>query len=235
MEQINRFAVKPKTVKTTSVIICNATSLFRMKTFGPKSLFEYDNERLLDHHIKSIKTVNHDTDIIVTVGHMADKLIKNNSYGVRLIENQLYEKTGIAEEIRLALNATISDQVIIVDGDVFFDVNAFKTIFYCNHSSLLEDGNGMPDEEPGIIITDGMVSNLAYDISPKWGQIAFLTGPELKAARRILNSREKSHLLFHELINTIIDSGGKFVAVGNKDAHLHKINNPKVLKNARSN
>lgn len=238
MEQINRFAVKPKkeTEKlTTSVIICSATNLFRMKTFGPKALYVYKDSRLIDHQVNCIRSINHEIDIVLTVGHMADRLIKNNAHGIRMVENQLYETTGIAEEIRLGLNAVNSNRVIIVDGDIYFNTHAFKAVYYGNSSCLLQGGTYIPDDEPGFVSQNSIVSNLAYDIYPKWGQMCMLTDNELKSARKILNSREKGHLLFHEIINSIIERGGEFRAVHNKDALQTKINNPKTLKNARTN
>lgn len=217
----------------TTVIICSATTLFRMKTFGPKSLFSCDNKKLISHQIDIIRSINHNTDIVVTVGHMADRVIKSG-HDIRFIENQLYETSGISEEIRLALNAVTTEYVIVVDGDILFNTEAFKCVFYNKDSALLEDKSCMPDEEPGMIVNKDLVLNLAYDLSPKWGQMCMLSNNELRLAKKILGSRENGHLLFHEIINSIISSGGKFRSVGNKDVRLQKINNPKVLKNARS-
>ena len=165
---------------------------------------------------------------------MADKVYRTG-HNVRFIENQLYEKTGIAEEIRLALNACVTPHIILIDGDICFDIHSFKAMVYCTESALFEDMSSIPDEEPGIISTRGNVSNLAYDISPKWGQMCVLTNNELKIAKKILGSRERGHLIFHEIINMIIEKGGKFKTVRCKDAVVNKINNPKTLKNAYSN
>ena len=232
MEQINRFSIKTKSDTDrfhSTVIICGAGSLFRMKTFGPKGLFPHKNGTLLDEQIRCAKAVNHSADIIVTVGHMADKVYRQN-YQVRYIENQLYENTGIAEEIRLALNAVTSQHVIIVDGDICFDIHAMKALVYSGESALFETASGMPDEEPGIVSNKDGVSNLAYDINPKWGQMCVLSNNELRIAKKVLGSRDKSHLIFHEIINIIISKGGKFKTVRCKDSLVSKINSPKLLK-----
>ena len=94
-------------------ILLNAGSGRRTKNYGNKCLIKYQNKRIIDHQIDTIKkTYGQEVDIIVVAGFMALNLLQKLD-NIRIIENVQYETLNIAESMRLGINE-------IFKGNIFF-------------------------------------------------------------------------------------------------------------------
>jgi hypothetical protein len=91
----------------------------------------------------------------------------------------------------------------------------------------------MSDEEVGCVINNGYVDNLMYDLEFKWGHIAYLTGNELELMKRLSFDRNNQKRFCFELLNEVINAGGKFKAVWNKDVKLIDIDTSKDIQLAQ--
>ena len=90
----------------------------------------------------------------------------------------------------------------------------------------------------GVTINkSGTAEILSYGLPTKWGQIAFLTGKELKILNNIFykfNTINKKLLSF-ELLNEVIMMGGTFKCYEPSDMSIIEIDCIKDLKNENFN
>lgn len=197
-----------------SIIIPAAGLGKRMRISGAKSLIDIDNnENILTRQIRILKRRFPDAEYILVVGFEADKVIKKTPNDIIKIENERYEETNVVRSINMGLNAATKDNVLIVYGDLVFDNNIFNSFVPSSSqvfvTSVECDGNY---EEVGCTYsTKNMkLENMYWGIPNKWCQIAFLQGYELDTFQKLASNRDNEKLFGFEIINQIINRGGRF-------------------------
>ena len=71
--------------------------------------------------------------------------------------------------------------------------------------------NFIGEEEVGCIINGkGYLEHMMYDLPYKWSQISYFQGKELDYLKQIVWNRDNSRLFGFEIINKIIEKGGRF-------------------------
>ena len=88
----------------------------------------------------------------------------------------------------------------------------------------------MTQNEVGCSIDNNNIENIMYGIQKKWAQIAFLTGKELQLAQMMFCDRENDNLFGFEILNKIIDNGGKFLNVEPKNIKANDIDSFKDIQ-----
>jgi choline kinase len=183
----------------------------KIKSYEPRSLIKIDNKPLIENQIKTIREVFRNPDIISVVGCFANRVIKRIKKSVRVVENQLFKTTNSSESLRLAFNNSMHDKFMFIHGDIFFNQKCLNVDYH--ESFIIIDSNQMiKDNEIGVTIVDKKASVLSYGLKTKWAQIAYFTGKEHKLLSSILHKfedKDKKKLSF-EIINEVIDAGGKF-------------------------
>ena len=84
----------------------------------------------------------------------------------------------------------------------------------------------------GVTVFENNATILSYGLPIKWGQIAFITGREYKILKNIFNKYEdqdKKKLSF-EIINMIINMGGKFLCHEPEKMSIVEIDRIKDIK-----
>jgi hypothetical protein len=220
-----------KSKKDLSIIILGGSMVYRMKSYGPKSLIKLSNQQtIIENQISVISLAYPDCEIILTTGFEADKIVKNRPQNIRLVENQLHESTNLLEEIRLALNNCVNDNVLIINGEMIFNLEAIDNITKDDISTVIIDSKGlMPDEEVGVTVVNDRVSIFSHGISPKWCNIVYLTGKELKFLKCIANDRDKNKLYLFEALNLVIDKRGGFRSSEPNNLQVNKIESSKDI------
>ena len=93
----------------------------------------------------------------------------------------------------------------------------------------------MKDEEVGCTVGENNYAvHLFYGKTPRWGQIMYLTGKELKQFRQIVWNSENNMRYGFEIINQIIDKGGRFKTRQTQKAKAVDIDTSKDIEIARS-
>ena len=217
--------------KNISIIIPVAGMGSRMKRYGPKCLFPTSKgSTILSKIIKNIRKVYPYCEIIATVGFDADKVIDSVPKNIRIVENQLYDTTNMVESIRLALNNAVNDDVIIVNGDLIFNVFALQNLTKHGSCVVVDSQNRFnKKDEVGVTVIDNMAVNFAYGLPIKWAQIIYLTGKELVKFHEFCNDREKNKMHTFEILNMVIESGGVFLADEPKGMQIKEIDSLKDL------
>ena len=220
-----------KNPQTMSVIIPVAGVGYRMKSYGPKCLLSVnENETIIEKIIHNVNTVFSKDEIIVCVGFEADKIISKIPYYVRIIENQLYKETNTIESLRLAVNNSVSDSVLIIHGDLVFNPKTIQAINR-NESSVITDSSGrFKDDEIGVTIVDGAVTTFAYGLSTKWAQIVYLTGEELYMFRKECSDRNKNKMYAFEILNNIVKNNGVLKAIEPQEMEIYEVDAIKDLQ-----
>jgi hypothetical protein len=213
-----------------TIIILAANITYGMKTYGPKSLIDINShETLIEYQINLIKTFFPSADILLVVGFYADRIIKKCPAGVRIIENQLFETLNEVEQLRLALNCTLTNNVLIMKEDIICNYETFSQINRNKTCLIFDSHDQLPESEIGINVVDGYATMLNHSSPNKWCHMAFFTNKELKILKNLC-TRHRSRLFWFEIINTMLEKVNKILAIEPLNMQITKIDNSKILK-----
>jgi choline kinase len=211
--------------KRITTIILGGSIGYREKSAGTKSMIKAENGKtVLSNQIETINNVYENCDIILTTGTQTDRIAKDKPKQCRIVENQLYETTGEFEQLRLALNNCVTEEVIIINGIIFFDEQSIKEIVNKNNFNILVHKNMMKDNEVGVTIVDNIATIFSYSISDyKWCNIMYIKGNDLKMLKSIVNNRENSKLMTFEAINIMLSKKVKINTIFSKSNVIVKL------------
>lgn len=209
---------KAVTDNRLTVIIASANAGYRMRSRGAKALLPmYQNMTLLEIQLRTIWQVYPNAEVLVTIGFQASKIrnMFRGTFPVRFIYNPLYESKNTMYAIALALEAALPSNVIVINGDTFFNLPAIQQLQSKGTSKAVVQIEPSKDQNQyvGAVVQDNIITNLSYGLPQRWCEIAYLTGKELKLFEKIAFNHEVSAgWFFHEGLNTVINSGGILLA-----------------------
>jgi len=182
-----------------------------MRTVGNRALFEIRPDyTLLQYQIDTLKESYPNSEIIVSLGFEKDRILKHLPHNIKCVEDADYENNGTARAIGLSLRVASFSRVAVIYGDLYFQPSHLE-YFHRDKSFLLLDLQGfISPDKIGVTEDKGRIQHLAYGISPKFAQIAYITGLELELAKRLMIDARNQKLLGHELWNKVINQGGQF-------------------------
>lgn len=215
-----------------AIAILSAGSGSRIRSYEPRSLLKIGNSCLIDHQINTIQQCFDNPEIISVVGCHARKVIKKTKGKIRIVENQLHTTSNSSESLRLAFNNTIKKNILFMHGDLYFNEDTLKNLDYSKSFLIVDTNSQIKDNEVGVTVFENNATILSYGLPIKWGQIAFITGREYKILKNIFNKYEdqdKKKLSF-EIINMIINMGGKFLCHEPEKMSIVEIDRIKDIK-----
>lgn len=214
-----------------SVALLSAGNGSRIKSYEPRSLLKIKGSYLLEHQIKTINASLESPEIITVVGCHANRVIKKVRGKSRFVENQIHETTNSSESLRLAFNNSTNFNFLFMHGDLHFNTKTLDVPFEKSFV-IVDNQNRFKDSEVGLTKNQERLSILSYGLPEKWAQIAFVTGNEYEILRSIFNkyeAQDKKKLSF-EIINTIIEMGGKFACYEPRGMKITEIDRIKDIK-----
>lgn len=220
----------------TAILLCAGKGR-RTASIGSKSLIKIGDTNLINHQIATLKNKFPNIfDIIVVVGFEADKIIRTLSNDIRVVENENFENTHISRSISLGLRAAKSENVFIINGDILFDQAVFNN-FTQNSCAGLDEFGRIDDTKVGTIVENYRVVNFAYGLDgAKWAQINFVRGKELDLLRKITYNRESDFLSYLEVLNKVLNRGGKIDAAPiEKNCLIKEFNSIKDIEEFNKN
>ncbi|HAI17828.1 MAG TPA: hypothetical protein DCM10_07345 [Xanthomarina gelatinilytica] len=221
--------IKNNDTDTITVIIPAAGTGRRMKTYGPKPMINIGKKTILQRQIDIIKEYFKSVRFIIVTGFESDKLIQNSPKDFIKLENELYKETNVARSVSIALNAVESDRVLVLMGDLVFSKEAIGMLDY-NSSCTSASIDSHREAEVGCIISkNGVLLNMMYDLELKWNQIVYLQGKELKLFKEACTKRRNKKLFLFEIMNKVIDKGGKIKCIINDKIKVIDVDNSKDL------
>lgn len=239
VRNVTNTKAKKGSLETLNIIIPAAIPSKRMKTLGPISTIEIGNQTVLEKQIKTIQKIYPAAQIIVVTGYM-DFRVRNRFWGifdnnVRLVYNPLYEQTHTLYSIRMALENTLPGPVMVIHGDIVFNILCIKDMLSDKKSKLLLDcGNKLDNNKVGILYKEnGSVISISYGLEKKWGQISLFQNKELRILRRIaFNDELNKTLTTYETIKKIIDKNGNFSVFYSGRQRLLEIDSSRDIEKA---
>ena len=169
MARNNNFLTTPHRVPieesndwVTVVLLCENAG-HRMKSYGPTPLAKIGSTTLIDLQIASIMRVIKNFELIICGGFEAEKVIKHirdkyKQISARFVENQIYNNSNSCESLRLCLNNTLNDKILVCNGEIIIQEhqnlcygmpNKWCEVIFFNNSLIIE-------------FTRKLVSNLEY-------------------------------------------------------------------------
>jgi bifunctional N-acetylglucosamine-1-phosphate-uridyltransferase/glucosamine-1-phosphate-acetyltransferase GlmU-like protein len=217
-----------------TIIILAANVSYGMKSYGPRSLLCINQqETILEYQIKLIKQTFPKADILLVVGFLSNKIIKRCPAGVRIIENQLFDITNETEQVRLALNCTITNNVLIIKDNIVFNSETLTNVTN-NSSCIVYDSNNQIDTNSiGVTIVNNFATFFSYDIPTKWCHIVYLINKDLKIIKNLCNNKENSKLYMFEILNILLHKIEKIKAIEPTNMEIIKIDNSRDLEKLR--
>ena len=222
-----------KDTERLNIIIPAAGMGHRMKSYGPKALIKIGSSTVINNQISILKSYFPDCYITLLCGFKASTLMDETPNYILKVENENYQNTNVARSIGMGLRVLSNrSKVIIIYGDLVFNAETIKSISL-DKSSIVITNQTMGDDEVGCVIDDQELRNLMYDLPIKWGQISIFVGKELNLLKRICwNEKNKTKFGF-EVINEIIQQGGKFQCIQNDSIKIIDIDNSKDIQKAK--
>lgn len=105
----------------------------------PKPMAPINNEPFLNYVFDYLKHYNIE-HVVLSTGYLSEKISQyyNNEYkGIKISYTKEVEPLGTGGGIRLALEKCLTNEVLVLNGDSFFDVNLNS--YYKQHSSFKSD------------------------------------------------------------------------------------------------
>ena len=206
----------------------------RMKSYGPKSLIKIGNSTIIKNQINLLQTYIPNATIVLICGFKATVLMNETPNHILKIENEKYEQTSVVRSIGMGLRA-ISDcsKLLVVYGDLVFNSATLKNMTF-KESSIIVTDQKMGNEEVGCIIDKNQqLTNLMYDLPKKWGQISIFMNKELKLLKQLCWDKKNNTKFGFEIINQIIQIGGSFRCIQNKNIKIVDVDSSKDIQKAK--
>ena len=220
---------------SVSVIIPAAGMGRRMKSYGPKPLIKIGNSTIIKNQVSLLKSYIPNSNIILVCGFRAEKLMNETPSHILKVENELYEQTNVVRSIAMGLRISGDcSKVMVVYGDLVFNSETLRSISF-KESSIVVTDSTMGVDEVGCIIdeSDQTLTNLMYDLPEKWGQISVFVNKELELLKQLCWDEKNNTKFGFEIINQILERGGKFKCVQNSKIKIVDIDSSKDIPRAK--
>ena len=246
MKKFNRFITIAKSQtgekalrgEKITVILLAENYGYRMKSYGPLSLINIDGKTLLEYQIEAIQSVFIDYEIILCSGFETNKIyhfihsnIPNNQ-NIRIVENQVYYHSNCCEGLRLCMNNTTNNKILVCGGGVVITSEFLKNINLRKSSILVQESSKKNNTfDVGVISNDSRLEGMSLAIKDSvWTELLYLSGePLIKSFYNIVSKPELKNKFLFEAIN--LWRGRKQLLVSkNQFAPIFKIDNIKTFK-----
>lgn len=204
--------IKGRNLSNLQITILAAGVGARTKSYEPRCLLKYNSKTILDNQLDVLSDIFEKAEISIVGGYDINRIIKKIGKRARVIENQLYSDTNSGDSLRLAINNSLFDNLLFLHGDLVISSEIFEGINLNESFILVDNSNKFESKEVGVTVVDGKATVLSYDLPTKWCQICFLATNELNILKRLFLKQDfnSKYLLTFEIINNIIENGGKF-------------------------
>lgn len=239
---------KKKNIKTktdvineliTIIILCDLPG-YRMKSYGPTSLVKISKKLLIDIQIDYIKKCFPNSEIILCVGFDGEKISKyiRSKYqtsNIRIVENQLFNACNSCEGLRLSINNTFNDKILIIDGSLLVNKKTLSLINTHQTCAIVEK-NPSENLEIGININQqNIAEHFSFGAYKTWSEIIYLYGADvINNLRKFLHNHDSKKKFIFEAMNDLLKNNNNIFCIENKFP-IFKINNIKTYHSIKDN
>lgn len=206
-------------MKPVDVVIPVAGIGRRFRSNKPKCLLKLANEdTLIGRQVRIILDCVPVRRILVASGFGSDSIPSHLPMKSRTFLNPDFETTNVARSVGMALEQ--SDlPCLVIYGDIFFCHRFLSQLEFNEDRSflVLDKLNQDRTKEVGATVVSGHVTRMSFGLENKWAHTMLLSGEEKRLFVDLSRSKSRSKYFGFEIINEIIDMGGRFQAVENED------------------
>lgn len=238
MRNKNNFITSPKQAccyhedEFVTVIIFEKSCNLRLKT-NNFPFIKVHGKAILDKQIEIISSMFKNFEIIFVCGNSCLKIFehakKYKNINLRIVQNQNFSSSNCCESIRVALNNTFNNKILILPEDILIPQNSFKNLDLLSNFVFVYDNNNDNNFEIGAIKNDLKLESLTIGIKQNyWTEIFFIgDNKTLKDFREILFQDNFKNKLFFESINFLAKKHDINIV---NITQCTKLNNAKILK-----
>lgn len=228
-------------VELVTVVLLSEKAGYRMKSYGPTPLLKIGGRLLIDLQIDAIKSVFRNFELIICCGFDSEKIIKHirSKYqrdNIRVVENQLHQHSNCCESMRLSLNNTSNNRVLVCNGSLIFNKDLLTLVDY-KQSHIISANPDSNSLEIGFTANnEGVLENLSYGIENIWAETFFLHNEEMvDCLRGIVSGIDYKNKFAFEALNHLNSSSRHRLAVvdGSHRGRLTKLDNIKTYHAVR--
>lgn len=118
----------------------------RLGTLVPKPLTSIQNEKtILDFQLEKLSSQVGINNVYIVVGYKKEIIMEAHPHLI-FVYNEAYAQTNTAKSLLAALRKT-DDDVIWMNGDIYFDENILNLLLNSKYSACLVDAKKCADEE----------------------------------------------------------------------------------------
>jgi len=223
----------------TVILLCDLPG-YRMKSYGPTSLIKIKNKYLIDIQIDAIKRAFKNFEIILCVGFDGEKIIKyvRSKYAdlnIRIVENQCFNSCNSCESVRISINNTMNNKIVICDGNLLINKKTLLSLDIAKNCAVIEKGS-IENLEIGINVNEeNKAQHFSFGAYRTWSEILFINGHEIiETLRKFLMAQDSKKKFIFEAVNELIKDNYDILCIENKFP-IFKINNIKTYHNIRDN
>jgi CTP:phosphocholine cytidylyltransferase-like protein len=244
MKKLDKFITKAKSAandasreETITIILLAENYGYRMKSYGPLSLISLDGKTLLEHQIEAIRSVFINSEIIICTGFETSKIyhfIQSNfpsSYNIRIVENQIYYHSNCCEGLRLCMNNTMNNKILICGGGVMLTREYLKTLNLRKSSILTQKPRRENTFDIGVITNESRLETMSLAVRDNiWTELLYITGdPLVKSFYNVISKPELKNKFLFEAIN--LWKGRRQLMISENSVEpIFKIDNIKTFK-----
>lgn len=223
----------------TAIILCDLPG-YRMKSYGPASLIQINKKLLIDIQIESIIKCFSNYEIIICTGFDSEKIVKHirSKYklcNIRIVENQIFSTCNSCEGVRIAINNTLNDKLLILDGSLLINKKTLGLIDI-DRNCVITEHNPSENLEIGINMnTNNIAEYFSFGAYKTWSEILYISERNtIETLRKFLNAQESKKKFTFEAINDLIKHDHQIYCIENK-VPVYKINNVKTYHSVKDN
>lgn len=189
----------------------------RMRSFGPKALIPLNDETVLARQVRLIRNAYPKSKIVVVAGFESDRVKKACKELKRVCcrINEDFETCNVAYSISQGLKCISSREgALVVYGDLVFSEKVFENIDKRESCVVIDSCDSERRQgEVGVTVVDGQVTTFSFGLPWKWSQFAYLAPFEKGLFQEIANEPHRKRQYGYEILNEIIERGGRFKAL----------------------
>ena len=204
--------------KKISVVIPAAGAGYRMKSYGPKCMLELKTETVIQRQIKQVHKRFTNYEIVIVGGFRSDKLFQYLPNNFIKVQNERFEETNVVRSIEIGINASTSENILIMYGDLVFEEGILNSLDTSETTMLVGANSQHHDTRSvGCVIVKNNVESACWKIPNKWSQILYIHENRLAQFKTCLGNEK---WFGFESINEMINKFGPIKAQVHKQLCL---------------
>ncbi len=216
----------------TIVLICDKPA-HRMKSYGPTPLIELNKkkQKLIDQQIEIIKHAFENFEIIICCGSDSYKIAeyiysKHSDINIRVIENQIHQQSNSCESLRISLNNTGNNNVLVMSGYTKINKGLFRN-FDFQHSHVIATKLFAKGFDVGLNMNKtNQAEHFSFGATLCWLETIFLRGNSIiDNLMKIISQEEYKKKFIFESLNTLIQENNKIKTKVISNKRILKIDN----------